>query len=205
MIIKQLQVGEIGTNCYIFGDETKGVCAVVDPGGNADRIAQVITDMGMELQYILLTHGHFDHVLGLPALRKVFPNAAVWIHRDEVAGDHPQDRHMKLPMQKDLHFYDEGDSLLLGTLTIHVLHTPGHSPGSVVLQVEDVLFCGDTLFCGSCGRTDFVGGSYPRILQSLRRLAELPGDFRVYPGHESSTTLERERHQNGYVMEALSR
>ena len=103
----------------------------------------------------------------------------------------------------DLNYYDEGDTLTLGSLTIEVLHTPGHSLGSVVLKVGDALFCGDTLFAGSCGRTDLRGGSYEEILTSLKRLAELEGDYHVLPGHESFSTLERERKTNPYIREAM--
>ena len=100
-------------------------------------------------------------------------------------------------------FYDEGDTLTLGSLTIEVIHTPGHSKGSVVLKVGDVLFCGDTLFAGSCGRTDLAGGSYAEIMASLKRLGELEGDYHVCPGHDVTSTLERERRSNPFLMEAM--
>ena len=106
---------------------------------------------------------------------------------------------------EDLLLYDEGDTLALGGLTIQVLHTPGHSPGSVTLRVEDVLFSGDTLFAGSCGRTDLPGGSYDQMMASLKRLGELEGEFRVLPGHNAPSTLDREREYNSFVREAMGR
>ena len=102
-----------------------------------------------------------------------------------------------------LKHYKEGDTLTLGSLTIQVMETPGHSPGSVTLRVGDVLFTGDTLFCGSCGRTDLRGGSYEQIMASLKRLGELGGDFHVCPGHDRTSTLEQERRYNPFLMEAM--
>ena len=102
-----------------------------------------------------------------------------------------------------LKHYKEGDTLTLGSLTIQVMETPGHSPGSVTLRVGDVLFTGDTLFCGSCGRTDLRGGSYEQIMASLKRLGELEGDFHVCPGHDRTSTLEQERRYNPFLMEAM--
>mgnify|MGYP002803226893 CR=1 FL=1 len=100
--------------------------------------------------------------------------------------------------------YGEGDTLTLGSLTISVLHTPGHTPGGVCLQVEDALFTGDTLFQGSMGRTDFPGGSYEQLMASLKRLGQLPGDYHVLPGHMGASTLETERKTNYYMREAMA-
>ena len=104
---------------------------------------------------------------------------------------------------KNQRTYDEGDTLSLGSLTIRVLHTPGHSAGSVTLLVEDVMLCGDTLFAGSCGRTDFLGGSMHKMMASLRRLGGLEGDLKVYPGHMEPSTLDRERRWNPYLLQAM--
>lgn len=204
MIIKHIQVGQIGTNCYLFGDETAKVCAVVDPGDEVNLIAKMINDSGLKLLYILVTHGHFDHVLAVPALLELYPDAKVYIHRSEVNEKRLPNNYMQMPVVPNLSYYDEGDTLFLGALTIEVMHTPGHSLGSVVLRVEDVLFSGDTLFQGSCGRTDFAGGSYNEMLHSLKRLHDLPGNFQVYPGHEAFTTLEQERKRNNYMQEAVN-
>lgn len=203
MKLKALQVGPIGTNCYLLIDEATNKAAIVDPGDEADRILTTFPLRDLEVEYIFLTHGHYDHTTALPELHEALPNAKVYIHKEDAngAGTH------LFPLAgqiSDLHYYGEGDKLPLGELTVKVLHTPGHSPGSVVLQVEDVLFCGDTLFAGSCGRCDLRGGSFPQMLQSLKRLYELPGNYHVLPGHDTLSTLDREREGNIYMMQAMT-
>lgn len=205
MIVKNIQVGQIGTNCYLFGDETAKVCALVDPGDQVQNIVRMVKESGLELRYILVTHGHFDHVLAVPELLEFFPTVQVYIHKSEVNKRNLPNNYMQMPLVPNLNYYDEGDSLTLGSLTINVMHTPGHSTGSVVLRVGDVLFTGDTLFQGACGRTDFAGGSYSEMLLSLKRLHDLPGNFQVYPGHEGFTTLDQERKRNPYMLEAIKR
>ena len=201
--MKVLQVGPIGTNCYLLEDEKAHVAAVIDPGDEAGRILQVIKDDGVDVKYILLTHGHYDHTTAVPELHQALPQAEIYIHKADANGAGSQ----LFPLAghiPDLKFYDEGDALTLGELTIQVLHTPGHSKGSVTLKVGDVLFCGDTLFAGSCGRTDLAGGSYEEIMASLKKLGELPGDYHVCPGHDVTSTLERERRSNPFLREAMS-
>ena len=202
MQIKVIPVGPIQTNCYILIDEAAQVAAMIDPGDDWEVLHGLVGKLGVDLQYILLTHGHYDHTTAVPELHKQYPNAKIYIHQADAngAGTH------LFPLAgqvENLNFYDEGDTLTLGALTISVLHTPGHSPGSVVLKVEDVLFCGDTLFAGSCGRTDLRGGSYEEILRSLKRLGELEGNFHVLPGHEFTSDLEQERRTNPYLREAM--
>lgn len=203
MQVKVLQVGPIGTNCYLLEDEKAHVAAVIDPGDEAGRILQVIKDDGVDVKYILLTHGHYDHTTAVPELHQALPQAEIYIHKADANG--AGSRLFPLAGQiPDLKFYDEGNALTLGELTIQVLHTPGHSKGSVTLKVGDVLFCGDTLFAGSCGRTDLAGGSYEEIMASLKKLGELPGDYHVCPGHDVTSTLERERRSNPFLREAMS-
>ena len=203
MEVKVLQVGPIGTNCYILEDEAAKLAAVIDPGDEAEKILSVLKEDGVETRYILLTHGPYDHTTGVPDLHRALPKAQVYIHKADAQG--AGSRLFPLAGEiADLNFYDEGDTLPLGGLTIHVLHTPGHSKGGVTLQVGDVLFCGDTLFAGSCGRTDLNGGSYEEIMQSLKRLGQLPGDYHVCPGHDVTSTLERERKTNPFLREALA-
>ena len=202
MKVKVMQVGPIGTNCYILEDEATNKAAVIDPGDEGDRILSVLKEDGVQVEYILLTHGHYDHTTAVPDLIRALPQAEVYIHQADANGAGSQ----LFPLAgqvADLKYYNEGDTLTLGSLTIQVLHTPGHSPGSVTYRVGDVLFCGDTLFAGSCGRTDFVGGSYGQILQSLKRLVSLEGNLRVCPGHEGTSTLDVERAHNPFVREAL--
>ena len=202
MEVKVLQVGPIGTNCYILEDEKARAAAIIDPGDEAGRILQVIEDDGVDVKYILLTHGHYDHTTAGPQLHKALPQAEIYIHRADANGAGSQ----LFPLAGQipgLKFYDEGDTLALGDMTIQVLHTPGHSKGSVTLKVGDVLFCGDTLFAGSCGRTDLAGGSYAEIMASLKKLGQLPGDYHVCPGHDVTSTLERERRSNPFLREAM--
>lgn len=203
MKVKLMQVGPIGTNCYLLEDEETGKAAVIDPGEEADRILAQIKSDQVKVEYILLTHGHYDHTTAVPALHAALPDAKIYIHAADANG--AGSRLFPLAGQiPDLKFYDEGDALTLGELTIQVLHTPGHSKGSVTLKVGDVLFCGDTLFAGSCGRTDLAGGSYEEIMASLKKLGELPGDYHVCPGHDVTSTLERERRSNPFLREAMS-
>lgn len=205
MFLQHTNVGQIQTNCFLFGDEEAKVCALVDPGDEAPRLAKMVRDSGMTLQYILITHGHFDHCLAVPELVKLFPEVKVYANENEVDKAGFPNNYMQLPLVPNLNYYKEGDTLKLGDLEIKVLNTPGHSKGSMVLLVGEHMFAGDTLFAGGCGRTDFAGGSYIEMLASLKRLAQLEGDYKVYPGHESFTTLERERARNPYMQEALSR
>ena len=202
MDIQILQVGPIGTNCYLLCDETEKLCAVVDPGGDAARVAAAVVDTGCAPCAILLTHGHYDHTGGVAELRAKWPDVPVYLnHRDQYEGDaYLQQLFPPVPGAKD---YDEGDTIQVGGLTVDVMATPGHSEGSVTLRCGDVLLCGDTLFAGSCGRTDFPGGSVKKIMASLKRLGSLEGDLQVYPGHMETITLDQERSWNPYLHQAM--
>ena len=202
MDIQILQVGPIGTNCYLLCDETEKLCAVVDPGGDAARVAAAVVDTGCAPCAILLTHGHYDHTGGVAELRAKWPDVPVYLnHRDQYEGDaYLQQLFPPVPGAKD---YDEGDTIQVGGLTVDVMATPGHSEGGVTLRCGDVLLCGDTLFAGSCGRTDFPGGSVKKIMASLKRLGSLEGDLQVYPGHMEASTLDQERSWNPYLHQAM--
>lgn len=202
MKVKLLRVGPIGTNCYILEDDQTNLAAVIDPGDEPELIQEALEKEGVEVRYLLLTHGHYDHTTAVPALHRVYPQADIYIHQADANGAGST----LFPLAgevDDLKLYDEGDVIRLGDHEIQVLHTPGHSPGSVTLKVEDVLFTGDTLFAGSCGRTDLRGGSYEEIMSSLNRLGQLEGDFHVCPGHDRTSTLERERQYNPFLREAM--
>ena len=200
MNVKMMQVGPLGTNCYILEDEKTREAAIVDPGGNAPEILKALE--GTEVRYILLTHGHYDHTGAAAELAKALPQAEVYIHEKDFRGVDPSLFTLCTQMD-EVKFYGEGDQIALGGLELQVLHTPGHSEGSVTLRCGDLLFCGDTLFAGSCGRTDFPGGDTAKILASLRRLGELEGDLRVLPGHMEDSTLSRERQVNPYLRQAM--
>lgn len=201
MLIKTFSVGQLGTNCYVVTDETTLQCAVIDPGAESGRILNYIDDNHLTAKAIFITHGHYDHTGAIPGVYEA-TQATVYIHALDVNADGVDDE-LRYKGGDELCFYKEGDLVKVGSLEFHVMETPGHSRGSVTLRCEDALFTGDTLFRGSCGRTDFPGGSYPVILNSLRRLASLEGDYEVYPGHMDATSLDRERKFNLYVRDAM--
>lgn len=205
MLIKAMAVGFIGTNCYILTDETTMKSAVIDPGGDSNMILNYLEDNKMECVAIFLTHGHMDHTMGVEGLQSE-TGAPVYLHRldydPKPAGGFGMS-HTFCP-SGECRLYDEGDVIPVGNLQVKVLHTPGHTPGGVTLVCENAMFTGDTLFRESCGRVDLEGGSAPEILASLKRLAEIPGDYEVYPGHMDTTTLAQERIYNPYVRAALS-
>ena len=202
MKVLSAMVGPIMTNCYILCDEAAKVCAVIDPGDEPKRIEAMIASCGCSPVMILLTHGHYDHTGGVAELRAKWPDVPVYLnHRDQYEGDaYLQQLFPPVPGAKD---YDEGDTIQVGGLTVDVMATPGHSEGSVTLRCGDVLLCGDTLFAGSCGRTDFPGGSVKKIMASLKRLGSLEGDLQVYPGHMETSTLDQERSWNPYLHQAM--
>jgi len=202
MQVGMLEVGPIGTNCYILIDEKEKVCAVIDPGDEAHLIAASVEKTGCRPCAIFLTHGHYDHTGGVEILQEKWPDVPTYMnHRDVYTEDA---RMLQLfPPLKNLTNYDEGDVIRVGSLDVEVMATPGHSLGSVTLRCGNVLFSGDTLFAGSCGRTDFPGGSMQTILASLKRLGELEGDYQVCPGHMNTSELSRERMRNPYLMRAM--
>ncbi len=204
MIFDTIPVGQIDTNCYLIGDEKTGVCAVVDPGGSPERVLAMIEKSGLEPKMILLTHGHWDHVGAIPALLEKWPDLPVYAHEKELCpADEPNPHYFFPNAGKNQRIYGEGDALSLGSLTLKVLHTPGHSGGSVVILAEDVMLSGDTLFAGTCGRCDLPGGGEENMMKSLARLGRLEGDYKVCPGHGPLSTLERERKTNPYMDQAM--
>ena len=189
-----MALGAYQTNCYIIHDEHSKTCCVIDPGYDADLVLSKLDSLGLTLEAILLTHGHFDHVGAVKELAAE-TGCAVYLH--------PEDLTMPPMMTAGPLYYTntyaEGTRLTLAGLDTTVLHTPGHTPGSLRLLVDNTIFSGDTLFQGSCGRTDLPGGDWATITKSLRRLAALEGNFWVYPGHGGSTTLRDEKKYNPYM------
>lgn len=201
MKISRIYIPSVFTNCYLLIDEDSGAVAVIDPGDDISKdLLRFCTDNGWTLRAVFLTHGHYDHVGGVNALRKVFPDVPVYLHpADANSGD----RLMPTAGLGPLTLWRDGDVVKLGNLNVEVLHTPGHTKGSVCLKCRDALFTGDTLFAGSCGRTDFPGGSYEEMMASLKRLGELEENYNVLPGHEGVSTLHREKESNPYLREAM--
>ena len=199
MQVTRLPLGIYQTNCYIIYEENASSCCVLDPGGEAKKVLEFMSLRNLTLDAVLLTHGHFDHVGAVKDLHEA-TGCKVYLCTEDLS----------MPAKwtaGDLFYtdsYGEGDELDFAGLHIRVLHTPGHTPGSVCLMVDDSIFCGDTLFAGSCGRTDLPGGDGEVILASLRRLAELEEDYTLYPGHSASTNLAQEKQYNPFIKKALA-
>ncbi len=206
-----IQTGLLGVNTYIVPVDSENNVFVVDPGGHPELIVNAIESIKGSLIGIVLTHGHFDHVGALPALKEKYPSAFVCIHQGDISyiGKHGYETHRKrfaeLRFSADEFFthdqlpevdvaLEEGKQLPFSNDWV-VLHTPGHTEGSVCLYNEgnNMLLSGDTLFAGTYGRTDLPGGSLEKMQNSLQRLFTLPEDVIVYPGHEMSTSIKNEK------------
>lgn len=205
MIIKVLEVGPIMANCYILGCEKTKEAAVIDPGDDTDQILLALAEEKLKVKYILNTHGHFDHVggnrkmkettgaklvihpLDAPMLSHLAATAAAW---GLAAENSP------LPDQ----LVEEGDTISFGTISLKVIHTPGHTPGGISFYTEGKVFVGDTLFMGSIGRTDFPGGDFATLISGIKnKLFKLGDDVIVYTGHGPETTVGREKRSNPFV------
>ncbi len=205
MKIEVQQVGQLMTNCYIVWDENTSNAAIIDPGDDGAYLAECLTKKHLTLRYILLTHGHYDHITGVPELLETCgTEPEIYMSACDLGLD-PVFAEDKVTLDPNrVKDWKEGDAVTMDSITFKVLSTPGHTPGSVCLIAEDVIFSGDTLFQGSCGRTDFPGGSWGEMEKSLRKLYALPGDYLVLSGHTGSTTLERERKTNVFMRSAVS-
>ena len=191
-----MPVGDYQTNCYMVWQEGREDCVLIDPGYLPERILEVVRQRGKTVAAILLTHGHFDHVGGV---RKIAEETGCSVYLREEEKSLPPFMTAGALYSTDSY----GDRLSVAGLTFRVLHTPGHTPGSVCLICEDAMFAGDTLFAGSCGRTDFPGSNPQDMKNSLQKLSTLPGDYQVFPGHGEDTTLSYEREHNPYLKGAL--
>ncbi len=204
MEVKCFVQGEIETNCYVVSDETKN-CVVIDCDGNIGSIARYITNNGLTLTHILLTHGHHDHIGSVNLLREKY-NCTVCINKrdEELLGSASKNYYDgKFEAVLADCYLKEGDIVKSGNMTFSVMETPGHTKGGVCYITEGAVFSGDTLFAGDCGRTDLYGGDWEEMKQSLKRLHDLEGDYAVYPGHGPSSTLKEERIVNQYMKQSL--
>lgn len=206
MKVYTLPVGLISTNCYLLEGENHAAAAI-DPGAEAGKILALAQEHGLNIEYILLTHGHFDHVCAVNTIKQQ-TGAKVFIgeHDAPMLVAPLTNSGLKVPGYNDDEvvpdvLVKEGDVIDIAGIPVRVLDTPGHTAGSVTYVLDGKMFTGDTLFAGSIGRTDLAGGDFPTIKKSLQKLAAQPGDFTVYPGHGPATTLGHERQANPYLGE----
>lgn len=211
MIVKTFPMGLIGANAYLLIDEKTKEAAIIDLGGDVEIIKDEIESNNATLKFILNTHGHFDHIMGENNAQKIF-DVPVYIHKDDeyLAANLPKQLttfgfSSTTESPKNLKIFTESDVFELGDKKIKVIHTPGHTPGSVCFLIGKQLFTGDTLFYTSIGRTDFEGGSFKQISDSItQKLFVLDDDIDVYPGHDSKTTIGYEKKYNCYFGSKLN-
>ena len=203
MQIQRFVLGPFATNCYVVVGDDPARCVLIDPADNGPALVRRLEADGRTPEAVLLTHGHYDHILAVPALQQRWPGLPVYCHPLDVPKETVEyDMGQTFPTVAafaNLQPLTEGQQLTAAGIPFRVLHTPGHTPGSVCFVSGDVMFSGDTLFYRSIGRTDFAGGSIPQMKASLQRLADLPGDYQVLPGHEGATLLSEERRSNPYL------
>ena len=191
-MLKKMSVGPYQANCYILGCKKTGEGVVIDPGDEVFRIVHEISRNKLTIRHILLTHGHFDHTGGAAELRKITKSSLLIHDLDAPA----------LDIRPDGPLYD-GQEIRVGTYSMRVMHTPGHSPGGVCLHAPGAVFTGDTLFAGSIGRTDFAGGDHHALLDGvIKKIFPLGDQLRVYPGHGPASTIGRERLTNPFFRHA---
>ena len=205
MAINQYRLGPMGNNTYLIVDDATGEAALVDPSFDSEELWPELQGLGLTLRYLLNTHAHFDHVIG-NAFFAAATGIPIALHRDDLPLLRALPQQAKMfgfevePSPDPTIWLEEGRSLTLGETEIGVLHTPGHSPGSVTFVIGDSAIVGDCLFAGSIGRTDLPGASQQTLLQSIKtRLLSLPDLTHVLPGHEESTTIGDERRTNPFL------
>lgn len=206
MKIIAMQVGNLGTNCYIVYSEQTKEAMIIDPGGDAGRILTSVGNAGLRVKYIVNTHGHADHVLANMKIKEA-TGAELLVHKEDAGMLTSPQLNLSTfigggavcgPADKVL---ADGDTLDIGELNFAVLHTPGHTPGGISLYCEGILFSGDTLFAESVGRSDFPGGSHRQLVESIRqKLMVLDDEVKVYPGHGPETTIGWERRMNPFIQ-----
>lgn len=204
MRIKKVVAGVYGANCYILMDEVSKETAVIDPGGDAEELINAIVTLGGKVKFILFTHGHLDHVGGAEALQEYF-KVPLYIHREDgklIASSEKlfgAETLSGAPLKFE-RYISEGDIFSIGDTEIKCIETPGHTPGGMCFLIDGSVFTGDTLFLNSIGRTDFTGGDYETLIQSIKiKLMSLDNTVIVYPGHGPSSTVEKERAHNPFI------
>jgi len=203
--VKRLIVGPLDSNCYVLWDDRSKEGVIIDPGENAELILRTVKELDIDIKYILVTHGHFDHVAAVAPLKREL-NADFLAHKDDFFfiedGKNAAFRwgfDIEQPPKPD-RFIKDGDTIKVGNFELQVLHTPGHSPGGVSFLYDRMVFGGDTLFQRSIGRTDFRMGSFDDLSNSIKtRLYTLPDDTVVYTGHGPITTIGKEKKYNPFV------
>lgn len=205
MLIKTIPVGQLEENCYVVTNEDTLQCVLIDPGDESNAILDYVEDNKLKIQAILLTHGHYDHVGAVrPICEELGNSIPVYLNiKDDAAQAGDVYWAYRLP-ENGIHC-SEGDVIKAAGFEFEVIETPGHTPGGITLRCQDVLFTGDTLFRGSCGRTDMPGGNMDDEIKSLGKICSLPGDYEVYPGHMDPTSLDRERSLNYYCRLAMGK
>jgi len=205
LIIETLPVGNLEANCYIIGCEETGQAAVVDPGDEAGRILDRLAKGGLKVAAVVLTHGHADHIGAVGELKKA-TGAPVMIHAQDGEMLTNPARNLSAWLGEQLSFkpadrlLEDGDTIQVGTVTLEVIHTPGHTPGGICLRAGKDLFTGDTLFARSIGRSDFPGGSHTTLIKSIKsKLLALPEDTKIYPGHGPTSTIGEEKRHNPFL------
>ncbi|MEO1814192.1 MAG: MBL fold metallo-hydrolase [Acetobacterium sp.] len=203
-VIKK-SLGQMGTNCYLIWDEKTLEAAVIDPGFEDQRINDIINENKLKVKYILLTHGHFDHLGGVNQLKQL-TGAKVFIHENDADCLLDPRRNlsvlagMSMVLEPADEFLKENETIALGEVVIRVIHTPGHSKGGICLLAEDQLFAGDTLFNTSIGRTDFADGDLNELLNGIEsKLFILDDATTVLPGHGENTTIGYEKMNNPFL------